>query len=233
MPELRAAFFLLAVLLSAVNVFAEQPGQGAKPAPAVPAAAPRLNVTLKDDLLSVDLLEAEFGTVMKAVGARAGIKVEMTGPIQQKKLTTKFSGIELERGILRLMTLMKEKNYTLRYDTAGRVNALEVYGADISVASPPAKTGARPEPPKGAQKTPQPATASSASPVAGVQKNPPQQRRLILPAKQSPPVPVPAEQPAARPKKQDSAHEDEPGNDVEELPYIEPQKKMPAATKLQ
>ncbi|MBA4374384.1 MAG: hypothetical protein C0402_16150 [Thermodesulfovibrio sp.] len=242
MPRLFAALLVSAAVFGAVIVSAETPGQVTKPAPApavvsetaVPAAESRMHIEFKDDLLSLDLVDAEFGSVIKTVAARAGIKVEMSGPIQQKKLTTKFSGIELERGILRLMTLMKEKNYTLRYDTAGRVNALEVYGAEISAAPAPARGHTRPEAPTRAlQKPAQPANPASSSTVSGVQKNPPPQRRLILPSRQTLPTAGSSEQPPAKPKKPEPVHDDEGENDVDELPYIEPQKKKPSSIKLQ
>lgn len=242
MPNLPAAFFFVSAVLSAVLVFAETPGQATKPAPAPmvdsEAAAPvvesRLHVELKDDLLSIDLMDAEFGSVMKAISARAGIKLDMSGPLQQKRLTTKFSNIELERGIIRLMTLMKEKNYTMRYDPRGRVSVIEVYGAEPPVASP-SKTNTRTElqktPQRPLQKTLQPAAAPSERPVSGVQKNPPQQRRLIPPSKPAVPQADPSAQSSPNTKKTDPYNEDEVEEEVQELPYTAPQKKMPAATK--
>jgi len=241
MSKLPAALFFVSALLSAVIVFAETPGQGTKPAPA-PAAVPeadapavqsRMQIDIKGDLLTIDLVDAEFGSVMQAIAAKAGVKVDMSGPIQQKRLTTKFSGIELERGISRLMTLMQEKNYTMKYDSRGRVSALEVYGAEPAAVSQP-RTGTRPEPQKNPQKSVQktlpPAPVPSEQPaVPGVQKNPPPQRRLIPPSKQAGPS-VP---PSAKSRKTDPYNEDEGEENVEELPYITPQKKMPAATQQQ
>lgn len=231
MPNLPAAFFFIAAVFSAVNVYAEAPGQAtpSDPAPtaaseaAAPVAEVRLHVELNDDLLSIDLVDAEFGSVMKAISARAGIKLDMSGPLQQKRLTTKFSGIELERGIIRLMTLMKEKNYTMKYGTGGKVTALEVYGSELSVAPPP-RAHTRPESLKTPQKTPQPAAVSPERPVSGVQKNPPLQRRLIPLAKPAAPSPE-------KPKTIDPYDNDDDESDVEDLPYIAPQKQMPAAAK--
>jgi hypothetical protein len=163
---------------------------------------------------------------MKALSARSGIKVDMSGTIQQKRLTTKFSGIELERGIARLMTLMKEKNYTMKYDTTGRVNEIEFYGTEPPAAAP-AKAHTRPEVPKTLPKTLQPAVPSE-QPLTGVQKNPPPQRRLIPPSR-----PAVSRTGPAAPKSQDPSDEDEGEADVDELPYIAPQKKVPAPAKQQ
>lgn len=228
MPNLPAALLFVSAILSAALVFAETPvpDSGSGPAPAgvsetaVPPVESRMRIEVRDDLLSIDLVDAEFGGVMKAISARAGIKVDMSGAIQQKRLTTKFSGIELERGIIRLMTLMKEKNYTMTYDTRGRVSAVEVYSIEQEAASP-ARAHSRPEMKKTLK-----SSSAPEQPVPGVQKNPPQQRRLIPPLK-------PAAISTERSKKIAAESEDEGEEDVEELPYIAPQKKMPAGAKQQ
>jgi len=228
------SFFIVTMLLVPVLfsdlAYAQTPVQGTSPAPeqqeasdapAVPTPQSRINVDLKDDLLSVDLYEADFRSVLQALSVKGGIKVDMAGDIGKRKLTTKFSGIDLERGILRLMTLMKEKNYTLKYDNKGRVNLIEIYASSPAATGPP-KTAARNEPPK---TSPSPGTRAD-KPVSGLQKNPPQQQRLIPPPGQQPLRDNTASK-ATRVQKKNAPEAEDDEADVEDLPYIPPQKRTP------
>lgn len=229
MRSIFTPVFLFVLLVFTNRAYAQPPAQGTSPAPAqqetadtaVAVPQPRITIDLKDDLLSVDLYEADFGSVLQAISVKGGIKVDMSGDIGKRKLTTKFSGIELERGILRLMTLMKEKNYTLKYDNKGRVNLIEIYAASPAVAGP-SKTAPRNEP----VKTSPPPASRTERPVSGLQKNPPQQQRLIPPPGQTSSVDNTASKPAPTPRKTITEAQDDEA-DVEDLPYIPPQKRTP------
>lgn len=219
-----AALLFLAAALSASLAFAEAQVKDEAPPPAPSAPQARIEVEVKDDLLRVDLMDAEFGSVMRAIAAKTGIKVELEGDVGKRRLTTRFAGLELERGIGRLMTLIKEKNYTIRYDTKGRVSVVEVYGSE-QPAAPAAGTAGRSEMPKQA---PQPAMPSA---MPAVQKNPPLQRRLIpAPKPVSPRAEAPA-RPVRNGEKQDPDDSDYEDEMAEELPYIPPQRRAPSATR--
>jgi hypothetical protein len=86
------------------------------------------HIEVANNLLSVELIDAEFGNVMNSIAKETGFKVEIDNDVSRKQLTTKFSGIDLERGIVRLLTLMREKNYLIHYDTKGMLNKIEIYG---------------------------------------------------------------------------------------------------------
>ena len=184
MPERFFPVVFAAFLLLASAVFAETPARGMMPGPAqqagpspsvVPQLQARVVINVKDGLLSVDVADAEFGSVMKEIAARAGIRVDMSGDILSRKITTRFSRLDLEDGISRLMTLLQEKNYSIRYDSKGNVNAVDIAGS-VAVAPSSAKTPSRAASPAALQRS-----AAPAAPVTGVQKNPPPQRRLIPP----------------------------------------------------
>jgi len=141
--------------------------------PEIPKPVSRVEV--RDNLLSVELADAEFGGVMNAIAEKAGIKVEITGDVYSKKLTTRFTDVGLERGILRLISLMKEKNYLVQYDAKGGVSKVEIYSA-ASKPVTPARAGSAAKP---RQSRP---GSSSLQPLPKVQKNPPSSKRILSPA---------------------------------------------------
>ena len=228
MPERFFPVVFAAFLLLASAVFAETPARGMMPGPAqqagpspsvVPQLQARVVINVKDGLLSVDVADAEFGSVMKEIAARAGIRVDMSGDILSRKITTRFSRLDLEDGISRLMTLLQEKNYTIRYDSKGNVNSVDIAGG-VAAAPSSSKTSSRPAAPA----VPRTPAAFPASPVSGVQKNPPPQRRLI-----PPPGPLPSETIRDRGMEEPAGSSDEGGED--DLPYIPPRKSAVPAPK--
>lgn len=185
-----------------------------------------MSIEVKEDLLTVDLLNADFGKVLKEIGSKKGFKVEINREVSQKKITTKFRDIDLERGILRLLTLMKEKNYTIHYDSAGAVSFVDVFGASAPAA--PAKTqtpATRPQ----IQRTitaapPQPAQPAVSAPPSIAPQTP---RRPPVPVttfrRPAAPAPLPQEQPQEQ--GESSFQENGPEEDVPEVPYIPSQSK--------
>lgn len=87
-------------------------------------------VALKDNLLSVQLQDAEFGTVMKDIANKAGFQVDISLIVYNRKLSTTFNDVEIMKGILRLLTLIGEKNYSIYYDEKGAVSRLEIWGGE-------------------------------------------------------------------------------------------------------
>lgn len=61
-----------------------------------------LNVVVQGGQLSVDLQEADMGEVLEQIGRQAGIRIS-SGPSSGKKVTARFSDVELEEGIRRLL----------------------------------------------------------------------------------------------------------------------------------
>ena len=87
-----------------------------------------INVEIKDDLLSVELANVDFRAAISAVADKAGFKIEGTGEVFSRKLNTRFTDIEIERGVLRLLSLVQESNYMLYYDTKGLIITLKIFG---------------------------------------------------------------------------------------------------------
>lgn len=105
------------------------------------------SVLVKDNLLTVYLIDAEFGKVLHSIAKQTGFTVEVDSDVSGRKVTTRFTNVDIERGINRLLMLIDEKNYLFHYDKKGTISKIAVYGADIISVSAPAKpkTPARPQ----------------------------------------------------------------------------------------
>jgi type II secretory pathway component GspD/PulD (secretin) len=130
--------FATAALLVAETAYAQQPIQ---PVPNLPPhAAPQVQpqpqpevaarepvIEVKDGKLSVDLADAEIGSVISEIAHKLNFQVEINSTVYNKKVTTRFCDLDVEQGIRRLLTLAKENNYLFRYDTAGKLSKVELY----------------------------------------------------------------------------------------------------------
>ncbi len=102
-------------------------------------------ISVHDDQLSVELVDAQFGSVIDNVAQQSGFSVAISGDVKQKKVTTQFQNVDIERGIIRLLQLIREKNYLIHYDTKGMVSKLEVYsGSSVSSVTSRPAVSARP-----------------------------------------------------------------------------------------
>ena len=97
------------------------------------------HIEVKDNLLSVELIDAAFPEVINLIAEKSDFEVEFYSDFSEKILTTTFNNIDLERGIVRLLTLIREKNYMVRYDKDGNVSKLEIYG-QVSSSLPGSKS---------------------------------------------------------------------------------------------
>ncbi|MHB8882630.1 MAG: hypothetical protein ACYC69_14120 [Thermodesulfovibrionales bacterium] len=222
----------VAVLIGSMAgaAFSEGPLQEKMPAPETAETSPppvrmKIRIDVRDGLVSVDLHDADFSSVMQELAARSGIKVNIGGTAPQKKVTTRFSGLELDRAIARLMSLINEKNYAITYDAQGKPGAVEVYAG--SSEAPPAKMQARP----GLSRGPQPPSSSPAMVPTGVQKNPPIQTRLLPPVGQKKEDMKGAGKKVLLKNNGDDEDDDDEDGPAEDLPYIPPLKKPLQPTK--
>ena len=65
-------------------------------------AAKGLQVVVHEGRLSVDVQEADLGEVLAQVGRQAGIRIS-SGPSSGKRVSARFTGVELEDGLRRLL----------------------------------------------------------------------------------------------------------------------------------
>jgi len=186
-----------------------------------------LTVEIKNDLLSVELENVSFGTAIKAVADKAGFKIEGAGEVFNRKMNTRFSDIEVERGVLRLLSLVKETNYMLHYDTKGQINKLEIFGIS-SVSTPGATT--RPTTPTPAFRRPAVSPVLPQTPRPSTVTPMPQPRRMPPVVRRRPVIsrPTTSSQPAAALPSGDVKPEPDDDNDADEepvevIPYVAPQ----------
>jgi hypothetical protein len=189
-----------------------------------------LNVEVKNDLLSVELENVDFGTAIKAVAEKAGFKIEGTGEVFSRKLNTRFTDIEVERGVLRLLTLVKESNYMLHYDTKGLISKLEIFGIGSGKApSITTRQPLRPAPalrqPAVSPDPPQTQRPATVSPMPQTRPMPPVVRRRPVPSRPIPPSQPAAQSPiSATPQAAEVGGEEE--ESVDEIPYVAPQPRL-------
>lgn len=222
MPD-RLAYQLLCllfVLAAAVSAAAAQQHQAdpdeadeeetAQPAEPEPPKQVT-NIEIKDHLLTVEIENTDFGTVIHTIADKANFKVQGSGTSFGKKLNTKFSDIEIERGVSRLLTLVKESNYLIHYDTKGDISTLEIYA---SAPGSPAVSGLRP--PTGVQPLVRPQLPSPLQPPRPATIQPvPVRRPVPVPARPAAPQPG-----AVKPQVFPDNEDEEDDEEIEEIPYV-------------
>ena len=177
-----------------------------------------MKIEVRDNLLDVELENVDFGSVIRSIADKAKFKVEGSGAVFGKKLNTKFSDIEIERGVTRLLSLVKERNYMIHYDTQGAISRLEIFPS--AQGSSPAP-GTRPAP------VMQPPVRTQPTPVRQAP-----QPTVTLPTRPAP-IPVRPASPAPRPVQPQVFPDDDEDDDedVEEIPYASPQSRPRFAPK--
>lgn len=223
---------------AALNETGSQPGESQKIS----------LVTVQNDRLSVNFVDTEFEEIVRTVSSNAGFTIQGSSTAFNKKVTTKFDDLDLEKGIKRLFTLVNESNYRIDYDSKGAISKIRIYGITASrsgsqttgilqtdgTAGGPARRNIR-----------QRSSEAGFRPVAPPQPNTlfnqsPRNRRMQLPAQ----APQPAENPQAPEADEDPEHQQEaepqppqpqsslenpepPAETVREIPYTPPQAKKP------
>lgn len=128
------ALTFLTCLLPVFPVQAQQPAAPAPPQEDIPVepVKPVMKIEVNGGLLSVEISEAEFGNVIKEIAEKAKFKAEISSDVALKKISTTFKDIEVERGVRRLLTIMKEKDFVISYNMAGLIDKIEIYGGGVS-----------------------------------------------------------------------------------------------------
>jgi|Deesub1362A_J573_1020465.scaffolds.fasta_scaffold00013_134 hypothetical protein len=91
-----------------------------------------LHININNDRLSVELENVAFGRVLTEIAMKAGFQVDISSDVYEKKLSTRFKDMDIQRGIRRLLSLINEKNYFIYYDSEGSIRKLEVYSTASS-----------------------------------------------------------------------------------------------------
>jgi len=78
------------------------------PQPEVPQQI--ATIMVENNRLSVEFSNKNFGEILQAIGQKAGFRVEGSSSVFSKKVTTKFTDLDIDKGIIRLFSIVKETN---------------------------------------------------------------------------------------------------------------------------
>ena len=228
-----------------------QPGQpltDVTPAPEIPKQIS--TVILENNRLSVEFDNVSFGEIIQTVAQKAGIQIHGGSASSARKVTTKFTDLDLEEGIMRLFSLVKESNYVINYDANGAISKLDMSvrsarmkSSQSRPASSPSSAvptaGFRPiQPPRSSRfnrlrQAPQTPAMPQTPGVPEVPQPPPapEAPQDIPPPEASPEEP---QDPQTGPVDNSTEHEQAREQEVTEIPYSPPQKtpiRIPAVTR--
>ena len=116
------------------SAYAQKPPQDSQPATPTPEVAPQpeipkqiATVILENNRLSVEFVNVSFGEILQSIGKKAGFRVEGMSNVLSRKVTTRFNDLDIDSGIIRLFSLVKESNYLINYDTKGSISKIKIY----------------------------------------------------------------------------------------------------------
>ena len=78
--------------------------------------------------ITVQAEAARFGAVMEDIAAKVGFELMISPDVAAKPVTTTFSGVQLQRGIQRLLSLISHRNYFIYYGPDDSIKRIEIYG---------------------------------------------------------------------------------------------------------
>ncbi len=108
----------------------DTPEAEAAPQPEVPKQISTIMV--EDNRLSVEFVNVNFGEILRSISQKAGFQLEGSSPVFSKQVTTKFTDLDIDKGIIRLFSLVKESNYLISYDAKGSIAKLKIPSAGAS-----------------------------------------------------------------------------------------------------
>jgi hypothetical protein len=148
---LMTLLYSLIIITGGSSAYAQKPPQDTNPLTQTPEAAPQpeipqqiSTVIVDNNHLSVEFVNVSFGEILQSIGNKAGFMVEGMSEVLNRKVTTKFSDLDIDSGIIRLFSLVKESNYLINYDANGSISKLKVYNIS-TVGSTGAVGGITPE----------------------------------------------------------------------------------------
>ena len=132
MPKMLVITLLysLIIITGGAFAYAQNPPQSTQQVPQTSEVAPPKQIStviVENNRLSVEFINVSFGEILKSIGKKAGFRVEGTSKVLNIKVTTKFNDLDIDSGIVRLFSLVKESNYLISYNTKGSISKLKIY----------------------------------------------------------------------------------------------------------
>lgn len=85
-----------------------------------------IHVQFENDEVSLLVENMSFSDVLNAVGEKAAFTVKVPPDLGSRRISVTLQSLPIERAIVRLFSLVQEKNYTVRYGPGGRIARIEV-----------------------------------------------------------------------------------------------------------
>jgi hypothetical protein len=112
----------------------ETPEAEAAPQPEVPKQIS--TIIVEDSRLSVEFVNVNFGEILRAISQKAGFRIEGSSPAFVKSLTTKFTDLDMDKGLVRLFSMARESNYLIAYDAKGAISQVKVSFRTVAGSGP-------------------------------------------------------------------------------------------------
>jgi len=125
------------------------PPAGGQPGPNVPGAFPSgpngapekgigspVHVKVIDGMVQVLAENTSFGDVMNAMAKEMGFRLKIPSDLSGKKVSISLYDVPVDRALIRLFSLVQEKNYKVKYSPDGNVTHVEVIEVKSSAEGP-------------------------------------------------------------------------------------------------
>jgi len=89
-------------------------------------------IIVEGNRLSVEFVNVDFGEILRSISQKAKFKLEGNSPAFSKKITTKFTDLDMDKAITRLFSMAQESNYLVSYDTKGSIALVKIPSAAAS-----------------------------------------------------------------------------------------------------
>lgn len=100
------------------------------PAPGEPLSVPQpkgvVQVEFENERVNVLAENNTFGEVMNAMAQKARFTIKLPHDLSSRRISISLYDVPLERAIIRLFSLVQEKNYQVKYGLKGEVERIEV-----------------------------------------------------------------------------------------------------------
>jgi len=127
------------------------PPTGGHPGPNVPGAFPSgpdrapekgtggpVHVKVIDGMVQVLAENTSFGDVMNAMAKEMGFRLKIPADLSGQKVSISLYDVPVDRALIRLFSLVQEKNYKVKYSPDGNVTHVEVIEVKSSAEGPSA-----------------------------------------------------------------------------------------------
>lgn len=100
-----------------------------------------VHVKLGEGVVQVLAENSSFGEVMNAMAREMGFRLKIPSDLSGKRVSISLYDVPVDRAIIRLFSLVQEKNYKVKYSKGGQVTNVEVVEVKISAETPSAMPG--------------------------------------------------------------------------------------------